>query len=206
MTMTTTMTTTIVASSTAGGISTTIQDEGKTNTTGATSTTMTTTTTTTTVAAATVSGSFSLTTTAEGKSFMCVVAKLDVNGDTWSVLVTALLSSGVSMEGAAVGPLTCSDTTSLRGRRLQDVTFGLLFNVAFAATSTAVDFANSVANASSMLVDKLQSVALSDLNVTVSATLGDLAVAITDDSASGTRGRYIHLGVIATLAAIGALQ
>ena len=143
-------------------------------------------TTTSAAAAAVVGGSLQLTISSDDRAEMCEETKLAVDGDTWVVVVTALTNSGVAMPGASVGPLTCSDVALLRGRRLQDASLELSFEATFSDDTSASSFANEVVANSSTLVSEFETQAASDLGVTVSATLGELAVTSTDDSSSNS--------------------
>merc|ERR1712136_4552 len=157
-----------------------------------------------TTAGATVSGSLQISTTTQGHSTMCAVARLARFGDTWNVLVTALENSGVSMTGVYVGPLHCSDTTLLRGRRMQDdVSFDLGFDAMFSDTSSANSFSSEVTDAAESFQSEFVSEAASTLSINVTATLGDLTVTSADgtDSSSGITGCGASFGTFALVAA-----
>merc|ERR1712136_490035 len=146
-------------------------------------------TTSSTTAGATVSGSLQISTTTQGHSTMCAVARRARFGDTWNVLV---------------GPLDCSDTTLLRGRRMQDdVSFDLGFDAMFSDTSSANSFSSEVTDAAESFQSEFVSEAASTLSINVTATLGDLTVTSADDtdSSSGITGCGASFGTFALVAA-----
>jgi len=107
------------------------------------------------------------------------------------LLVTALENSGFSMTGVYVGPLDCSDSTLLLGRRIQDnVSFGLEFDAMCPDTSSANSFSSEVTDAAESFQSEFVSEAASTLSMNVTATLGDVTVTSADDtnSSSGIRG------------------
>merc|ERR1719383_16484 len=127
-------------------------------------------------AASSVSGSLSVTATAEDKEIMCLEDELAVDGLTWLALTTALDGSGVPMADAAVGPLTCSDSSRLRGRRMESVSFDLVFTVSISDSVGGADFSSAVGAAATALVTEFENKVASLLKVTVSAVLGELSV------------------------------
>ena len=150
--------------------------------------------------AAVVGGSLQLTISSDDRAEICEETKLAVDGATWVVVITALTNSGVAMTGVSVGPLTCSDVALLRGRRLQDASLELSFDGTFSGYTSA-SFSNEVEANSETLVSEFETLAASDLGVTVSATLGELTVASADDSVSnGAAVRGTLLGTFALAA------
>eukprot|EP00450_Noctiluca_scintillans_P006922 CAMPEP_0194481062 /NCGR_PEP_ID=MMETSP0253-20130528/3656_1 /TAXON_ID=2966 /ORGANISM="Noctiluca scintillans" /LENGTH=639 /DNA_ID=CAMNT_0039320525 /DNA_START=154 /DNA_END=2073 /DNA_ORIENTATION=- len=146
-----------------------------------------------------ISGSLGLTATAAGKETVCASDNLAQNGPTWLVLTTALENGGVSMTDADVGPLTCSGSYRLRGRRTQeDVNFDLEFVASFSDSDAANSFQSDVVEASSALEADFVSGIASALGVNVTATLGELSV--TGDTSADEDSAGIPQGVFALLA------
>jgi len=117
------------------------------------------------------------------------------------VLSEALNVSGVDTESASIGDLTCSERrlAPRRHRRLDDVSFTLLFVASFMDVGDADSFASSVNTASEDLEASFETLAASTLGVNVSVVVESVTVDDNDSESGAFQTSALFGASVATM-------
>jgi len=145
-----------------------------------------------------VSGSMSMSSDLETYNIVCSETNLAVGGGTWLVIVNAMNSSGLTVESDSLDSLACSQRRLQDGRRLQEVSYTVTYEVQFDDVASASTFAEQVVAAQTEMATAFVEQAASVLEVEVSDVTVSIPV-VTDpsdeaDEADGVQDG--HLGAI----------